>query len=101
MSCVEPLVINRHSGAVVSFNWKNADETNANLTGWTLAVVDKSTAINSLVSAVITTESTGLITITITWDDALVANQEYYFRIKLTKSGELPKSSNLITVVYQ
>jgi hypothetical protein len=104
MSCLTrstPIPANRGSGVEFSFNWKNPDGTNANLTGWTVDFRDESAALTSLLAVEITTAATGLITCTIDWDEALAVGVEYVFRVWLTHATALPESTNLFVVSYE
>ena len=99
-STLSPIVANRGSDIEFTFNWKNSDDTNADLSGWAIAAMDVSAGIVSLLTPTITTAATGLITVRIEWDDSLVVKKRYQFRLQIT-SGINSESTNLIRVVYQ
>jgi hypothetical protein len=94
------ILANRGSDVEFTFNWKTTSNTNADLTGWSIAAMDVSTAISSYLTTTITTANVGLITTRLVWDDAFETGVSYTFRLQVT-SGANSEATNLIEVVYQ
>jgi hypothetical protein len=97
---VERIPVNRGTDFVLSWNWKDINGDNANLTGYTIQTMDVTPAIADDLSAEITTPATGLITARIEWNDAFEAGVSYYFRVQISSGGN-DTGSNLFRVVYR
>ena len=95
-----PINANRGSDVNFSFNWKDEDGVNQSLVGWTISTMDVSTEISSLLTATITTAATGLVSVRIEWNNALLAGVPYVFRLVVI-SGAEDVSTNLFQVLYQ
>jgi hypothetical protein len=92
--------VTRGTDMVLQWNWQTIDETDANLTGYTIQTMDVTPEIADDLSVEITTPATGLITARIEWNDDFVAGTAYYFRVQISSGGN-DIGTNLIRVVYR
>jgi hypothetical protein len=103
MTIISPsrVTINRGSKLDTTFNWKTPANANADLSGYTIALMEVSDALDGLVFVAIETAATGLIRFEIDWDDDLEAGVAYYCRIQITSAGGDPEATTLIQVTYR
>jgi hypothetical protein len=69
------------------------------LIGWSIGVLDKSDGIT--VNVAITNPVTRRVDGEIPWDNSIVAQRVYTFRLQITHPDESPDSTQLIEVIYQ
>jgi hypothetical protein len=89
-------------GSDVPFRLVVPDSNNdpADLSGYTLQLMDVSPELAPYLTAAITDPPNGLVEGRIEWDDSLVAGVNYRFRIQVTLGTE-DQSTPLIEVTYQ
>lgn len=109
--------INRGSDLSFAFNWPDGAGGNADLTGYTVDIVFPQATVTSAlsttqtidvtspapstaleVSAALTTPSSGLITVTMQWNDALPLGNISSFRVRITAPDTTTTTTNEMRV---
>jgi len=93
--------VNKGSDFSASFNWPNGSGGNADLTGYTVAIYDASTALTGFITATLTTANVGLITVAITWSETFTTGRDMSFRVKITSPGGVDTTTNELFVLIQ
>lgn len=92
--------VNYGSDLTFDIPWPDGAGGVADLTGWTIALLDVTEAISGLVTATSADLSTGIIRVRLEWSAALLKNTNYNFRVHISKAGE-DQSTNLMRVIYR
>ena len=100
MTCTttDTFVVNWGSDLRVPFNWPNGAGGNANLTGYTLSVIDVHPSLVGRVSATITDFPTGAILIALDWADTIERGRIGYFRLRVTSGAGIDATTNALWV---
>lgn len=96
----EPFNVNWGSDLQFDIPWPNGAGGNADLTGWTVSLLDVSDDITGLVTVESPDLSTGVITVRLEWSSLLLKSRTYRFRVQISKDGE-DQSTNLMRVIYR
>ena len=91
---------NRGSDVDFTLVWKDSDNDPADLSGYTVQVLDVTPELADYLTVTIADAATGRVTGRIEWDDSLEAGVNYRFRIQVSLSVQ-DDSTNLIEVTYQ
>ena len=97
----DTFLVNWGSDLRKQFNWPNGAGGNANLTGFTLTVIDVHPLLVGAVSAVIITQATGLVEIRVDWADTIPRGRVAYFRLKITSGAGIDESTNAMWLDVQ
>ena len=92
----DTFLVNWGSDLRKQFNWPNGAGGNADLTGYTLSVIDVNPLLVGAVSAVIITAATGLIEIRVDWVDTIPRSRTANFRLKITSGTGIDASTNAL-----
>lgn len=92
----DTFLLNWGSDLRKQFNWPNGAGGNANLTGFTLSVIDVHPQLVGAVSAVILTPATGLIEIRVDWADTIPRSRTSNFRLKITSGAGIDDATNAL-----
>lgn len=92
--------INYGSDLAFDIPWPDGAGGTLDLTGWTISLIDVTTAIAELVTATSATPASGVIRVDLQWAAALKSNTPYDFRVQIGKDGA-EQSTNLMRVIYR
>lgn len=92
--------LNRGSDLTTTFNWPDGAGGNADLTGYTVTIFEPAPALADYITATITDEATGLISIRVEWSDTFKTGQLMRFRVQISLGTE-QQSTNELGVVYK
>jgi hypothetical protein len=95
----DSLVINAGSDMNLTFTWPSeVAGQGANLTSYTVDLVDVSAHLVGLLSVALTNAAQGEITITLTWADTIPLGRSSYFRIRLIAPDGTRTTLNLLFI---
>lgn len=93
----DTFIVNKGTDLEISFNWKNEDGSNANLTGWTLFTRDVSDSIADLLSVEFSDITEGLILVKVEWANATREGRVHHFRVGI-QNGAKDLTTNLMWI---
>jgi hypothetical protein len=95
----DSLVINAGSDLNLTFTWPSGVAgQGANLTSYTVDLVDVSAHLVGLLSVALTNAAQGEITITLTWADTIPLGRSSYFRVRLIAPDGTRTTLNLLFI---
>ena len=100
MSCNSTFEVNRGSDFTFSINWPDGAGGNADLTGYTVGLIDVAAALAPYITATLTDAATGQITTRVEWSDTFRTGQTMRFRLQVAQDGN-ENSTNLLGVVFK
>ena len=92
---------NVNTGSDLSFQitWPDGAGAAADLTGYTLNIIDAHSALTGLVTATSADLATGIVSVRVEWDDASPVKTLLHFRVQVSLGTE-QQSTNRLKVYY-
>ncbi|MEM9700240.1 MAG: hypothetical protein AAF943_15785 [Pseudomonadota bacterium] len=91
--------LNWGSDLQFQFAWPNGAGSAADLTGYTISVLEYSAQLTGFIAAQIVNASTGVVQIDVQWDSSFPKNQTLKFRLQI-QSGAYHDSTNELGIIY-
>ena len=92
--------LNLRSDLTKKWNWPNGKGGNAILNGYSIEVFKPDAAIEPYITATISDEATGEVTIRVEYSDTFRVGQKMKFRLRISMGSE-QQSTNELGVIYK
>lgn len=96
---VAVLECNWGSDVEFDFVWPNTEGEAANLTGWTVSVIDAHDLLGTNATATFKDAENGVVTVRVEWSDTYPKNVDLPFRVQISQ-GTQHDATNSIRVLY-